>query len=99
MPARRVWRSPSGRTLVDFGQNLVGWVRLSARGLAPGAEVPVRHAEVLEDGELATLPLRTAEATDTYLVAGGKELLEPSLTFHGFRYAEIDGVPELPRPT
>ena len=34
-----VWRSPSGRTLVDFGQNLVGWVRLAVRGLGPGTEV------------------------------------------------------------
>ena len=95
VPARRVWRSPSGRTLVDFGQNLVGWVRLAVRGLAPGTQVTVRHAEVLEDGELATLPLRTAEATDRYRVAGGDEMLEPSLTFHGFRYAEVHGVPDL----
>jgi alpha-L-rhamnosidase len=72
VPARKVWRSPSGRTLVDFGQNLVGWVRLAVRGLASGAQATVRHAEVLEDGELATLPLRTADATDTYLVGGAK---------------------------
>ena len=40
-------------SLVDFGQNLVGWVRLTVRGLAPGTEVTLRHAEVLEHGELA----------------------------------------------
>lgn len=96
LSAEKVWTSPSGRTLVDFGQNAVGWVRLRVRGLAPGSEVVVRHAEVLEDGELGTRPLRAAEATDTYLVAGvGEEILEPSLTFHGFRYAEISGVPGL----
>ncbi|XVQ09389.1 family 78 glycoside hydrolase catalytic domain [Spirillospora sp. CA-255316] len=96
LPAQRVWTSASGRTLVDFGQNAVGWVRLRVRGLARGGEVVVRHAEVLEDGELGTRPLRTAEATDTYLVAGtGEEVLEPSLTFHGFRYAEVSGVPGL----
>ncbi|WP_329348988.1 MULTISPECIES: family 78 glycoside hydrolase catalytic domain [unclassified Streptomyces] len=89
----RVWTSPSGRTLVDFGQVAVGWVRLRVRGLAPGSEVVVRHAEVLENGELGTRPLRTAQATDSYLVAGGgEEELEPSLTFHGFRYAEVSGV-------
>ncbi|MDP9417487.1 MAG: glycoside hydrolase family 78 protein [Actinomycetota bacterium] len=96
LPARRVWSSPSGRTLVDFGQNLVGWVRLRVRGLEPGSEVVLRHAEVLEDGELGVRPLRTAKATDTYVVAGGPgEALEPSLTFHGFRYAEVSGVPDL----
>ena len=96
LPAVEVITSPSGKTLVDFGQNLVGWVRLTVRGLEPGAEVTVRHAEVLENGELGVRPLRTAKATDTWLVAGGaEEVLEPSLTFHGFRYAEVAGVPEL----
>ncbi|WTF41539.1 glycoside hydrolase family 78 protein [Streptomyces sp. NBC_01604] len=92
----RVWTSPAGRTLVDFGQIAVGWVRLRVRGLAPGSEVVVRHAEVLEEGELGTRPLRTAKATDSYLVAGTDgEVLEPFLTFHGFRYAEVSGVPGL----
>jgi alpha-L-rhamnosidase len=95
LPAVSVATSPSGRTLVDFGQNVVGWVRLRVRGLDPGSEVTVRHAEVLEDGELGVRPLRTAKATDRYLVAGGEEVLEPSLTFHGFRYAEVCGVPDL----
>ena len=96
LPAQRVWTSPSGKTLADFGQNVVGWVRLRAVGLAPGSEVVVRHAEVLEDGEIGTRPLRTAEATDVYFLAGtGEEMLEPSLTFHGFRYVELSGVPAL----
>nr|BFE71701.1 hypothetical protein GCM10020092_050020 [Actinoplanes digitatis] len=56
----------------------------------------LRHAEVLEDGELGVRPLRTAEATDAYLVAGPQEVvLEPALTLHGFRYAEVTGVPGL----
>jgi len=96
LPATAVFSSPSGATLVDFGQNLVGWVRLRVRDQAPGHEVVVRHAEVLEHGELGVRPLRTAKATDAYLLAGGQlEVLEPSLTFHGFRYAEISGLPQL----
>ncbi|MFG2971124.1 family 78 glycoside hydrolase catalytic domain [Streptomyces sp. NPDC048288] len=96
LAAERVWTSPSGRTLVDFGQVAVGWVRLRVRDLAPGTEVAVRHAEVLENDELGTRPLRSAEARDSYLVAGtGEEVLEPALTFHGFRYAEVTGVPAL----
>ena len=89
----RIFTSPSGRTLVDFGQNLVGWVRLTARGTA-GTRITVRHAEVLEDGELGVRPLRTAEATDRWILAGtGEETWEPGFTFHGFRYAEISGWP------
>ena len=96
LPAAAVFTSPSGATLVDFGQNLVGWVRLRVRDQAPGQEVVVRHAEVLEHGELGVRPLRSAKATDSYLLAGGPlEVLEPSLTFHGFRYAEISGLPEV----
>ena len=96
VPAREVLRSPSGAQLVDFGQNVVGWVRLTARGLPSGHEVVVRHAEVLEDGELGVRPLRTALCTDSYTLAGtGEERLEPRFTFHGFRYAQVDGVDDL----
>ncbi|MCL2516619.1 MAG: glycoside hydrolase family 78 protein, partial [Microbacteriaceae bacterium] len=87
-----IWASPSGRTLVDFGQNLVGWLRFTVRGEA-GAEIVVRHAEVLEHGELGVRPLRGAAATDTFVLSGGEDAFEPTLTFHGFRYAEVTGWP------
>lgn len=86
----RIWTSPSGRTLVDFGQNLVGWIRLRVSG-PTGAEVTVRHSEVLEEGELASRPLRGARATDTFILSGGEDVFEPTLTFHGFRFAEVTG--------
>ncbi|MFJ5307102.1 family 78 glycoside hydrolase catalytic domain [Streptomyces sp. NPDC088350] len=85
--------TPSGRTVLDFGQNLVGRLRVRVSGAA-GHEVTLRHAEVLEDGELATRPLRFAAATDTYVLRGeGVEVYEPHFTFHGFRYAEIGNWP------
>ncbi len=85
--------SPSGRTIVDFGQNLVGRLRLTVSG-KPGQMITLRHAEVLEDGELCTRPLRTALATDRYTLRGdGEETWEPRFTFHGFRYAEVEGWP------
>jgi alpha-L-rhamnosidase len=96
VPADRVFRSRSGRTLVDFGQNLVGWVRLRVGPTKAGDEITIRHAEVLENGELGVRPLRTAKATDSYVLADADEaVLEPSLTYHGFRYAEVTGVPGL----
>ncbi len=77
---------------VDFGQNLVGWVRLRLDG-DPGTTVTVRHAEILQpDGALYVESLRTAAATDSYVLAGdGPRVLEPSFTFHGFRHAEVTG--------
>ncbi|HWH26172.1 MAG TPA: family 78 glycoside hydrolase catalytic domain [Pseudolysinimonas sp.] len=87
---QRIWDSPAGKTLVDFGQNLVGWVRVVTRGDA-GHTLTLRHAEVLEHDELGTRPLRTAQATDRYILSGGDDTFEPTLTFHGFRYVEVDG--------
>ena len=90
----RIWTSPSGRTLLDFGQNLVGWLRFTVTGPA-GTEIVLRHAEVLEEGELGIRPLRTARATDRLVLAGDPagETFEPTFTFHGFRYAEVTGWP------
>jgi alpha-L-rhamnosidase len=94
-------RSPANITRVgadvhriDFGQNLVGWVRLRVTG-EPGQEVTVRHAEILRpDGGLYVENLRAAAATDTYVLEGaGPRIVEPSFTFHGFRYAEVSGYP------
>ena len=85
--------SLSGRTIVDFGQNLVGRLRITVQGPA-GQTVTLRHAEVLENGELCTRPLRHAQATDLYTLRGdGLETWEPRFTFHGFRYAEVQGWP------
>jgi alpha-L-rhamnosidase len=92
LPVQEIITSPSGKTLIDFGQNLVGWVRVSVQG-APGTEITVRHAEVLEHGELGTRPLRTAVATDRYILSGEADVFEPTFTFHGFRYAEVTGWP------
>lgn len=77
---------------IDFGQNLVGWVRLCV-DVSAAATVTVRHAEIRqEDGSLYVESLRTATATDSYVLAGrGARVLEPTFTFHGFRYAEISG--------
>ncbi|MDR6436759.1 alpha-L-rhamnosidase [Paenarthrobacter nicotinovorans] len=87
----RVWTSPAGKTLLDFGQNLVGRLRITVVGEA-GSTVTLRHAEVLQDGELYTRPLRGADSTDHYTLAGtGEETWEPRFTIHGFRYAEITG--------
>lgn len=91
--ARSLHRSPSGRLIVDFGQNLVGWVRLIVRDGEEGQEVTIRHAEVLDHGELAVRPLRSARATMNYMLSGGDdEVLEPRFSFSGFRYAEIVGL-------
>ena len=94
VPVREIITSPSGATLVDFGQNLVGRIRFTLPDGPAGTEITVRHAEVLEHGELGTRPLRAADATDVIVLDGnGPRTWEPRFTFHGFRYAEVSGWP------
>jgi alpha-L-rhamnosidase len=93
LPVREILTTPTGATILDFGQNLVGWLRIRVRG-EEGDVITLRHAEVLEHGELGVRPLRNAVATDHYVLSGtGTETWEPRFTFHGFRYAQIDGWP------
>ncbi|WP_299033344.1 glycoside hydrolase family 78 protein [uncultured Pseudokineococcus sp.] len=85
--------APSGATVLDFGQNLVGRLRIRVHGSA-GDRIRLRHAEVLQDGELYRRPLRGAAQEDVYVCAGGgEEVWEPRFTMHGFRYAEVTGWP------
>jgi alpha-L-rhamnosidase len=86
-----------GVYIFDLGQNMVGWARLHVSGKA-GTKVRIRFGEVLKpNGELYTENLRTAEATDTYILRGtGTESFEPHFTFHGFRYVELTGYPGTP---
>ncbi|GAB3286232.1 alpha-L-rhamnosidase [Pseudoclavibacter terrae] len=88
----KVFRSRAGRVLVDFGENLVGWTRLRVQGTA-GHVIEIRHAEVLEEGELGTRPLRSAQATDRFILSGRADEFEPTFTLHGFQFAEVRGWP------
>lgn len=87
--------TPSGKTILDFGQNLVGYVRIKGVQGPRGHEVILKHAEVLENEELGSRPLRICDATDIYTLRGDAEpeTYEPRFTYHGFRYVQIDGWP------
>ncbi|HVM89494.1 MAG TPA: family 78 glycoside hydrolase catalytic domain [Puia sp.] len=86
--------TPKGEKVIDFGQNLTGWVVLKVKGNA-GDTVMVKHAEVLDKaGNFYTENLRAAKATDIYILkGGGEEIFEPHFTFHGFRYIQLIGYP------
>jgi alpha-L-rhamnosidase len=89
-------KGPNGLIRVDTGQNLAGYLRIRARG-KPGDRLTIRHAEVREpDGSLHTRALRSARATDEFILAGDSEVsLQPPFTFHGFRHADIDTEAEI----
>ncbi len=90
-----ITRLDDGGHLLDFGQNLVGRLRIIVDGEA-GRTIELRHAEVLENGELGVRPLRRAAAHDVLtLDGGGRRTWEPRFTFHGFRYATVHGIDEI----
>jgi alpha-L-rhamnosidase len=92
--AAAVYPRGAGRYIVDFGQNLVGRVRLTVHSASPGRRIVLRHAEILDGGELYLDNLRRAKATDEYVTAGrATEVFEPRFTLHGFRYVEVDNYP------
>ncbi|KAH7074034.1 bacterial alpha-L-rhamnosidase-domain-containing protein [Paraphoma chrysanthemicola] len=101
MQPKQILHSPSGKTIIDFGQNIVGYVKLKNIRGARGHKITVKHAEVLEHDELCTRTLRICEATDEYTLRGlqSSESYEPRFTFHGFRYVQIDNWPGALEPS
>lgn len=84
--------TPCGKKILDFGENIVGFLSFKNVTGPKGYKASFMFAEVMENGELGIRPLRAAKATDTYVFKGEEsgELYEPHFTFHGFRYCQID---------
>ncbi len=92
--------TPKGEQVIDFGQNLVGWVTVRISG-DRGDSLRISHAEVLDkEGNFYTDNLRAAKAEDTFILngnvpgtfsTGSTEVFQPHFTFHGFRYIRIEG--------
>lgn len=90
--------SPEGDTIIDFGQNLVGWVRLKVKG-EKGDSIILHHAEVLDrDGNFYTANLRSALQRNIYILNGSEQVFEPHFTWQGFRYVKIEGLGKIPEP-
>jgi len=89
--------TPKGETVFDFGQNMIGWLRLRVEGPV-GTTVRLHHAEVLDqEGNFYTTNLRSARQELAYTLKGdGVEVYEPRFTFMGFRYARLEGYPGEP---
>lgn len=89
----KVLTTPKGEKVIDFGQNLVGWVMMKVNGNV-GDTIVIQHAEVLDkEGNFYTANLRGAKATSTYILNGkGEEFFEPHFTYYGFRYIKVEGI-------
>ena len=90
--------------VVDFGQNINGWIRLSNLG-PEGTEITLTHGEWLDpDGDVTTDHLVVdfpflpdplpAGQIDTVVSSGRQDdVFEPRCTTHGFRYVRVEGHP------
>lgn len=92
---KEIIKTPAGETVLDFGQNMAGRVRMKVEGPV-GCEVVLEHGESLskEGNFFFAYGMPTSEQVDYYILSGeGLEEYEPRFTFHGFRYVKISGYP------
>lgn len=100
--AVKIIDNEDGKYIFDFGQNFSGWTRITVNG-EKGQEITVRYAEGLDEkqeldpattGVFATKVVQTSK----YTCKGdeGLEIWEPKFSYHGFRYAEVEGLKEKP---
>ncbi|WP_239257024.1 family 78 glycoside hydrolase catalytic domain [Listeria ilorinensis] len=87
---KEVLTTTTGEKILDFGQNLSGWLFFANR-LPRGHKVSIEFGELLQDGDLYTQNLRSARATFTYISDGMEKWIRPHFTYFGFRYAKITG--------
>ncbi len=85
---REVVRTPKGETVLDFGQNMAGYVTCS-QALPAGARLTLEFGEVLQDGCFYHDNYRTARSVFSYVSDGQARQVEPHFTFFGFRYVKL----------
>lgn len=96
--AKAVFETPSGETIVDFGQEVTGYVEFTVNA-KKGECVRILHGEVLDaDGNFYNANYRSAKAEILYICKEGKQTWHPALTFFGFRYLKLEEFPEKAKP-
>jgi alpha-L-rhamnosidase len=88
----KIFTTPKDERVIDFGQNLVGWVEVKISGNA-GEFITLYHAEVLDkEGNFYTENLRSAKQSNIYILKGGdEETFHPHFSWQGFRYVKVEG--------
>ena len=96
--AKAILRTPAGETVVDFGQEVTGYVEFTLNAHA-GGEVRIAHGEVLDkNGNFYKANYRSAKAELRYICVEGQQTWHPRLTFFGFRYLHLVAWPGDAKP-
>lgn len=89
----RSFRTPKGEWVIDFGQNLTGYMAFEVDAHA-GERLVFSTAEVMDkDGNFYNENYRTARSMLEYTCCEGRQAYKPRLTFFGFRYLRVDEAP------
>lgn len=86
--------TPNGETVLDFGQEITGWVEFIC-DVKAGEKIKLTYGEVLQDGCFYRDNLRTAKSEFTYVSDGKRRVVRPHFTFYGFRYVKVEGVADI----
>lgn len=94
MPALQIIKTPAGETVIDFGQNMTGYVEFRIKG-TPGAQTTISHGETLDcDGNFYNANYRSADARIKFVCDGEEHTYKSALTFFGFRYIRLENWPD-----
>lgn len=90
LAAKEVIITPKGETVIDFGQNMTGYVEFRIKG-KKGERAVIKHGEVLDaQGNFYRDNLRAAKAEAVFICDGEEHLHKPEFNFFGFRYIKLE---------
>ena len=90
LEAKEIIITPKGETVIDFGQNMTGYVEFRIKG-NKGEKAVISHAEVLDaEGNFYTDNLRSAKAQAIFVCDGKEHIHKSQHNFFGFRYIRLE---------
>ncbi len=91
LKVKEVIISAAGETILDFGQEISGWVVFKTIA-AKGTRVRISYSEIMQEGKFYRDNLRTAQCQYTFVSDGTWQFARPHFTFYGFRYVKVEGM-------
>lgn len=90
----RMFTTPKGERVIDFGQNIAGYVSLNLTAKS-GDRVVISHGEVLDsDGNFYNENYRSSKSKLEYICRDGSQTYKPFFSYFGFRYIRLDECPK-----
>ena len=94
LDATQIIKTPKGEYVIDFGQNMTGYVEVTVKGNY-GERIVLHHGEVLDkDGNFYNSNMRSAKNENIYILSGNNDVFKPTYSFHGFRYVHLVECPD-----